>query len=198
MDFVSILETAVLLGYGGVAGILIGAVFMNPWLRRRILWQINATNKGFAFIVRAGRKAVRINWDTREPCLDYGSRTYIIDPLDVFDMQNIPCILISDKIGRTIPCEKLPKDLQGLYSPQANFSFKVRLHDLFEARAEMNKKKILGMKPETFWSMLGLIDIVCLILIFVTLQQTGSATAFAEESVTIGKQILANLIPVIK
>jgi len=198
MDFMSILSSLVLIGYGGVAGIVVGAVFMNPWLRRRMAWQIGIANKGFAFIVRAGRKAKRMNWDTREPCLDYGSKTYIIDPLDVFDMQNIPCILISDKIGRTIPCEKLPADLQGLYSPQSNFSFKTRLHDLFEARADLNQRKILGMKPEAFWTVMGIGVGLCLLMGFLSFQQSGSNAALIQEGIDLGKQILANTIPVIK
>lgn len=197
-DIVALLNLLVIAGYGFIFGVLTMGIMVNPWLKRRIAWQMGNAKKGFAFVVRAGRKAKKIDWDTREPCLDYGSRTYIIDPLDVFDIQGIPCILISEKIGRTIPCENLPSDIEGLYSPQANFSYKTRLHDLFEARAEQNAKKILGMKPEVFFSILGAGVAIGLVLNFVVLQQSGTATAFAQEAAETSKQILQNLIPVIR
>lgn len=192
------LELAVIAGYGFVFGVLTVGIMANKWLKRRIAWQMGTAKKGFAFYVRAGRKAKLLDWDTREPCVDYGSKTFIIDPLDVFDLQNVPCVIISDKIGRTIPCENLPTDIDGLYSPQANFSFKTRLHDLFEARAEGNKKKILGMQPEVFFSLLGLVGAVTLILCFVILQQTGTATAFAQSASESAEKILQTLIPVVR
>jgi len=198
MNIVDLLSLLTIAGYGFVLGTLTMGVMMNKWLKRRLAWQVGVANKGFAFIVRAGRKAKIVNWDTREPCLDYGSKTYIIDQLDVFDTNNIPCVLISEKIGRSIPCENLPSDVDGLYSPQANFSFKTRLHDLFEARAELNQKKILGMKPEKFFALVGFGILLCLLVGFLAFQQAGTATAEAASAAEYGKEILQNIVPVVK
>lgn len=76
--------------------------------------------------------------------------------------------------------ENLPADIDGLYSPQANFSYKTRLHDLFEARAELNAKKILGMKPEVFFSLMGMAILLSLVVGFVTFQQAGTATSVCQ------------------
>lgn len=181
MDFIGLLNLLVIAGWGAVFGFLLGGVGMNKWLKRRIAWQMGTAKKGFAFLVRAGRKAKMMDWDHREPYFEYGSKTYIIDPRDVFDIQNIPCILLSEKIGRTIPPENLPEDKDGLYSPEANFSYKTRLHDLFEARSK-KPNLILGMKPEQFFVFLMIAVVIAIIVGALAFQQAGTATTVCENT----------------
>ncbi len=194
MDIMDVLALGIIFMYGTMFGVILGAFFINKYLRRQIAWRMGTAKKGFAFIVRSGRKSKVVDWDTREPHVTVGSQTYIIYQSDVFDWGGVPCALVNARIGRSIPCEQLPEDVSGLYNPTGIYSYGIMVYNLMEAKVDRNRKKIMEM---LLWGA-AICAGLAVLMGFLAFNQAGTSTEFASNAAKYCGEMLNRTIPMVR
>lgn len=142
-DLLAIIYIAVYGFCGLVVGAMAGAILFNKWFRREWMWRLQKTTKGFAFYVLKDKSIRLLDWDVRQPDVQYGNKTFKVEGDHIGRIGSIPVILIDETYSQNLPIRN--SQLGEQWRDPNTLSAYCKLIYLMAVSGQSNELKILRM-----------------------------------------------------